>query len=425
MVDEMEAVKPEMVKKDSTDNERKPVQKRKRVIIPSIIGVIALIVGINYYNHIMTFVSTDDAFVESHIVQISPKVSGNIVNVYVDDNQQVKKGQLLAEIDPQDYEVKYEQAAAKLLAAQEKQRSANVNVNLTSITSEAAAQQADSGVNLAKSGVEIAEKQIAQAKANLSQVGQDIDSVKAEVDLSKIEYDRYQSLYKKGVVSKQDFDKAATTYRTVRAKYNAVLERASASQAALQSAYANKESAQNQLSIAMGKLKGASTVSQQVSMSHAQLRVASAEIKQLKAAEKQAKLELSYTKIIAPQDGAITGKSIEIGSLVQAGQPLFAIVPQKRWVIANFKETQLTDMRVGQPVFVKVDAYPNKVFKGKVDSIQSSTGAKSSLFPPENAVGSFVKVVQRVPVKIVFTDKIDANYAIVPGMSVIPEVKVK
>ena len=383
--------------------------KRKRVLIPAILAVIGIILGLYYLNHAMMYESTDDAYIEGHNIPISPKVSGNIAKVYIDDNQNVKKGQLLVEIDPKDYQVNYEQALARLAGAIEKQKGANVNVGLTNITSSAAADQANSSVGAAKAEIQVADKQILQAKSNLAQANTEIDSAKAELELAQIDFNRYQKLYKKGVVSKQDFDRISTNYKTLKAKYDSSLDRAAAADSTLQSAYANKEFSLKTLDQAIGKLKGANTVSQQVSISDAQRRASSAEIKQLQAALEQAKLALSYTKIYAPKAGMITNKSVEEGAYIQIGQPLFSIIPDDRWVVANFKEIQLTNMKVGQPVFIKVDAYPNIAFKGRVDSIQSGTGSKSSLFPPENAVGSFVKVVQRVPVKITFTEKMLLN----------------
>lgn len=392
------------------ENSKSKIKKRK-IIIPVILIIIGLISGLLYYINSTKFVSTDDAYIIGHNIQISPKISGNVTKVYFDDNQKVKKGQLLVEIDETDYKVKYEQALAKLQAAEERYKSTTVNTNLTAITSNAGAEQANSAVDGAKALVKVSEKQIYQQNA-------DIDSIKAEVELAQADFERYDKLYKKGASSKQDFDRSLTNYKSQKAKLDVA-------QSMLQAAYLNKEAALHSLKQALEKSKGADTASEQVAISNAQSKMAMAEIKQLQAALKQTELDLSYTKIYAPSDGAITNKAVEAGIYVQIGQPLFAIIPKERWIIANFKETQLTNMKIGQPVLIKVDSYPDKEFKGKVDSIQAGTGAVSSLFPPENAVGSFIKVVQRVPVKIIFTEKIDPKYVIVPGMSVIPEVKVK
>ena len=206
------------------------------------------------------------------------------------------------------------------------------------------------------------------------------------MNLAERDYQRYQNLFEKGAVSKQEMDNAKSKYELAKAKFAAA---------------------------------------QQTVFSPTKNKVADAELKKLEAAMNQAKLELSYTKIYASEDGKITNRSAEEGAFINAGAPLFSIVPDKRWVVANFKETQLNKIRVGQKVKIKVDAYPHLKLEGKVDSIQSSTGAKTSMFPPENAVGSYVKVVQRVPVKIVFTSKIDPQYSVEPGMSVVTKVLVK
>jgi len=372
-------------KHKSDENPKKDKSKvnLKKVMIIGFVGLIVISVGIPFYIKSITYVSTDDAYVETHPVQVAPKISGNVIKVYVDDNQKVKEGELIAEIDPRDYQVQYNQALARLDSAISRQKGASANVGLISITSDATA---------------------GQTKASLEQANHDVSAANAEMNFARTDFNRFKKLYSQGVVSKQDFDKVSTSYKVAQERLNAALK------------------AQDQ---AFERAKGSNTVGQQVAISNAQLNGANAEIKQLKAAVNQAALNLSYTKIYAPQSGNITGKNVEKGSYIQTGQPMLVIIPEKRWIVANYKETQLEHMKVGQPVYIKVDAYPNKRFLGRVDSFQSSSGAKASLFPPENAVGSFVKVVQRVPVKIIFTEKIEPQYTIVPGMSVIPEVKVR
>ena len=348
---------------DSNDNEEKKSENTSRkAIIPVVLVVIGIITGFYYYFLSTTYVSTDDAFIVAHSIQISPKVSGNVIKVHFDDNQTVKKGQLLVNIDPTDYEVKYEQAL--------------------------------SGVEGAKAQKNASEQQISQSQKSMEQVNADIDSIKAELDLAETEFNRYTSLYRNRAASKQDFDRSETNYKSAKSKLDSYMKKVSAAQ-------------------------------EQVSISGSQSKVMTANIKQLQTGVKQAKLNLSYTKIYAPVNGVITSKAVEEGVYVQTGQPLFTIIPEERWIVANFKETQLTNMKIGQIVNIKMDCYPNKIFKGRVDSIQSGTGSSTSMFPPENAVGSFVKVVQRIPVKITFAEKIEPKYVIVPGMSVIPEVKVK
>ena len=310
---------------------------KKRFLIPSLVILVLVILGWLYFS---TFETTDDAFVEGHIIRVSPKVTGIIEKLYVDDNEHVKKGQLLLTIDDRDYKVRYEQAKAAYEMALYKQKSAVVDKN----------------------------------------------AAETDMKVAQQDYDRYKNLYDKGAVSQQEYDRAKSKYDLAKANY---------------------------------------ATAQQAVFSKEKNKVADAELKKLEAVMNQTKLELSYTKIYASEDGKITNRSAEEGAFINAGAPLFSIVPDKRWVVANFKETQLDKIRVGQKVKIKVDAYPHLKLMGVVDSIQSSTGAKASMFPPENAVGSYVKVVQRVPVKIVFTSKIEPQYSIEPGMSVVPKVYVK
>ena len=313
-------------------------QKKRKIIIPALIIVI-VIAGL-YLFHESHYQSTDDAYVEADIIQVTPKVSGHITESYIQDNMEVKKGDLVAKIDDEVYLEKSNQARANYEHALLNQKNARANLNASD----------------------------------------------SEVKLAKTDLERYKNLYAQGAVSKQVLDKAQT-------QYDAVL--------------ANHTRAQEQI-FSNGK------------------NVADADLKSLEAAMNQAKLNLEYTRVIAPNSGTVTNRRIEKGSYVSVGGPLFAIVPDKVWIVANFKENQVGNMRPGQAVDIKIDAYKNKKFKGHIDSIQRASGAKSSLFPPENAVGSFVKIVQRIPVKIVFDDEIDKNeYNIVSGMSVVPKVKVK
>lgn len=320
--------------------EEKKLRLKKRYLIPSLI-IVGIIFFYSAYINASKFESTDDAYVETHTVAVAPKVSGQVIEMYVTDNQHVKEGDLVAKIDPVDYQAKLAEISAKYESTLLKQKGAKAT----------------------------------------------FDAVNSQITLAKRNLDRYTELYKSGAASKLEYDNAKTNY----------------------------DSAQASLVQARENL-----------LSEGENRVADADLKQLSAMRRQAQLALSYTKIYAPQSGSVSNKTIEKGALVQAGQPLFTIVPDKVWVVANFKESQLRHMKIGQDVEIKVDTYPDKIFKGKVDSVQRISGAKSSLFPPENAVGSFVKIVQRIPVKIVFTEEIDPKeYTIVPGMSVEPKVRVK
>ncbi len=317
---------------DNNKDERHVYQK-KRVIVPAVTALVLLLLGLIVSINSIYYKSTDDAFIEGHIVTVAPRVFGPVVKLYVEDNQEVKKGDLLLEIDPKDYEVKLRQTISKLN----------------------------------------------EARAALKSSDNEVIKTYSELDFAQSDYSRYSKMYSKGISSKQDYEQSKN------------------------------------------KLTAAKSNSRASKAKHSEI---SASIKRLEAEVEQARLDLSYTKIYAPQDGKITHRTVEEGNFVQIAQPLFAIAQDDVWIVANFKETQIANMKKGQSVKIKIDAYGGKKFNGVVDSLQMASGAKASLFPPENAVGSYVKVVQRIPVKILFTDNIE-GYNIIPGMSVVPTVKVK
>ncbi len=327
----------------STQEENTQEKKHKPFKRFFVIGVgIIIACAVLYFVHdALVYQTTDDAYVETTTVQVAPRVSGQITDVYITDNQKVNEGDLVAKIDPADYEVKLAQAQARYERTLLNQKNAKANF-----------------------------------KASQS-----------NIDVAKKDLERYQNLFEQGAVSKQTLDAAQAKY----------------------------DSAQANL-----------TQSEEALLSQGGNKVADADLKEIKALRDKAKLDLDYTNIYAPQSGTVASRRVEKGMYVNVGTPLFVIVPENVWIVANYKENQLRKMKPGQEVSIKIDTYPNKIFKGKVDSIQRASGAKSSLFPPENAVGSFVKIVQRIPVKIVFTEHIDTDkYNIVPGMSVVPKVRVK
>ena len=316
-----------------SEEDKRHIYEKKRVIVPAITALVILVLGIIISINSIFYKSTDDAFVEGHIVTVAPRVFGPVIKLNVEDNQIVKKGDLLLEIDSKDYEAKLKQSQAKL----------------------------------------------EEAKASLISADNDVIKTLSELEFAQNEYDRYSKMHAKGITSTQDYE---------------------ASQTKLTQAKSNNSSAK------------------------AKYDEITASIKKLEAEVEQDELNLSYTKIYAVQDGKVTHRTVEEGNYVQIAQPLFAIAQDDVWVVANFKETQIANMKKGQKVKIKIDAYGNKKFNGVVDSLQMASGAKASLFPPENAVGSYVKIVQRIPVKILFTDDI-SGYNIIPGMSAVPTVKVK
>jgi len=433
---------------------RRPFYKRRSVIIiAAVVLVLGTIFGVRYWLYSRSHESTDDAFIDGHIIQVSPKASGYVKKVYVRANQQVNAGDLIAELDARDYEVKLQQAKAALEAGLAKENEAKTNVKLTRATSSATVQQARATVQKSRSDVASsragaaslrsraneAASAISTAQANLAQAQAQVVAAQADVTRANADVERYRELYAKDEISQQRLVQAETTANTAAAQLDAARQRVVAAEArvnearAAQSAAAQTAqqaqsqigSAQANVNEALGRLAEANAAPQQVAVSQAQAETAGATTEQLRAQVTQAELELSYTKIYAPESGRVTRKSVEEGALVQIGQPLMAIVPGDVWVTANFKENQIGRMTPGQAVEISVDAYPDKVFKGHVDSIQAGTGARFSLIPPENATGNYVKVVQRVPVKIVFDEPPDPKHMLAPGMSVVPEVTVK
>jgi membrane fusion protein (multidrug efflux system) len=450
---------PHEIKSEDKDGaEDNPAAKKKKSKLPFAIAgavfLIAAIGGLFYWLHARKYEATDDAFIDGDIVQINPKVSAYVSKVYVKANQQVHKGDLLLELNTQDFEARLEQAKAQLHTAQAQKNQSRANVALTRKTSQASQTQAASNVETARNNVQqtalasdAKESQIAQAtsavktaQANLAQTRAQIPQAQANLNLAQKEFERRRILYNNGDISKQSLDQATATLQTAQAQLDAAQKQVLAAQSKVNEAQANVSVAQDsyrqsvaqinltksQVNESAGRLQEANAAPEKIAVSESQVGTADATIEQAQAAVHQAELDLSYTKIYAPEDGYIAKKNVEEGQLVQVGMPLMAIaLSDDIWVVANFKETQLELMRVGQPVEIKVDAYPNEVFEGRVDSFQVGTGSRFSVLPTENATGNYVKVVQRIPVKIVFNQKPDNLHLIAPGMSVEPEVKVR
>ena len=387
-------------------------QSRRRVIIVIVIVVLA-VVAVAIWWHSTFSEDTDDAQVNGHLIQVSARINGHVAKVDVDENQVVKQGDVIAELDPSDYQVAVENAQAALASAQANAAAANVNVPLTSVNTGSNLRSADADVSGAQASVQQAQGQLEAAHAKVAQA--QANYTKAQADL-----ERYKPLVAKDVISKQQWDAAVAA--------------ADANKAALADARANEQAAGDGVGVARQRAaqaqamqKYAQTGPQQVAAQSARAKQALAQVAQAQAQLDQAKLNLGYTKIVAPAAGIITRKSVEIDQNVAAGQNMLTLVSlEDLWVTANFKETQLKHMNAGQPVEIEVDS-TGKTYQGKVTQIGGATGSVLSLFPPENATGNYVKVVQRIPVRIDFTDlkNEDPNHALRPGLSVEPKVRVK
>ena len=381
-------------------------RNRKNTVIAVAI-VVLVVFGLFLWRYLSSYESTDDAQVDVHLSPVSARISGYVTAVNVGDNQWVQKGDVLVEIDPKDYEVAVEQAQANLASAEATAESLNITIPITSVSTSSQLSFSASDVHNASAGISAAEAQLTSAHAQLEQA--EANDVKAQDDLV-----RYKALVDKREVSEQIYDQA--------------LAAAKASTASVAAGHANEAAAEQAVKQAHDRLaqaeanqRSAETAPQQVSSTQARARAAVADVKQKRAALEQAQLNLSYTKIVAPVSGEVN-KTVVVGLNVQPGQQLLTVVPlEEIWITANFKETQLKHMRVGQKSDISVDSN-GRTFKGHVDSIAGATGPLFSLLPPENATGNYVKIVQRIPVKIVLEPGENRDHQLRPGMNVVPDV---
>lgn len=365
--------------------------------------------GWTYWQQARQYEHTDDAFVDGEIVQVSAKVPGTIRSVEVQDNEDVAAGTVLARIDSRDLTAKRSEAKAALEAAQARLEAARTNIDLIRANTEAALTEAQAGVEQAKAAIELSQSQVASAQATVM-------AAEAEATRRLADLRRYKSLDQRAV-SQQQLDAAQAAAESAEANLAAARKQAAAAESAVAEAKAKAAYTQ-------GTLAAAQTGPQQVAAAVAQSKNAQAAVDQAQAAMDEAELNLSYTKITAPVGGRVTRRTARQGQYVQVGQAVLALVQPDVWVTANFKENQIAHMSQGQEVQIRVDAYPGQVFHGKINSIQAGSGARFSLLPPENATGNYVKVVQRVPVKIVFDTEAARQWLLAPGMSVVPRVHI-
>lgn len=373
--------------------------------------IVLLVVGFFAYRYFTSYESTDDAQVDGHINSVSARVSGHVVKLNVRDNQYVKAGDVLVEIDPADYQLAYERAKADYADAQATASAAGVTVPITSVNTSSQVSASEADVNSARAGIQVAQQQLQAAKAQLQQA--EANNVKAQNDLG-----RYKQLVAKQEISQQQYDQATAA--------------AQASAAGVEAARATAMGAEQQITQAKGKLaqaeanyRYANTAPRQMQISRSKAESALAEAQRKKADLDQALLNLQYTKIVAPVNGIVSNRTVEVGQNVAPGQELMKVINlDDLWITANFKETQLRDMKAGQRVTIEVDANGRK-YNGRVDSVAGASGARFSLLPPENATGNYVKVVQRVPVKIDLDPGSTNDHQLRPGESVTPKVWIR
>ena len=391
--------------------------KVRRLLITGGVVLVAALVGLFLYYHNRE--STDDAQVDGHITPIASKIYGRVGAVLIDDNQAVKAGQVLVRIDPRDYQAAVDQARAALALAESDARSAGVDVPRTRENVESGTSSADAQLAAAEADLQRAQVTYEQARtADLAWAQANIDKSRANAELGQADLERYRPLMEKGEISKQQFDAAKANADATASALKADQEKLAQTERSVEIAKAQLQAAQARVNQAKAGVAAAHADIRQISMRTADAQGKIAKVQQARAALEAAELNLSYTEIVAPVDGVATHKQVEPGQIVQQGQGLLVVVPLHNvWVTANFKETQLRKMKPGQKVDVHVDTY-GRSFSGHVDSIAGATGAVLSLLPPENATGNYVKIVQRIPVKIVL-DPISPDKAILrPGMNV-------
>jgi membrane fusion protein (multidrug efflux system) len=376
-------------------------------VILFVVLVGALVGGVFLWRYLSSYESTDDAQADVHLYPVSARISGYVVKVNVDDNQWVQEGSVLVEIDPKDYQVAVAQAQANLASAEATAQSLNITVPITSVSTSSQLKFTASDIENANAGVIAAERQLTAAHAQLEEA--QANDVKAQDDLR-----RYKMLVDKREVAEQVYDQALAAAKSSTAAVAAAEANESAAQQFVEQAHSRTAQAN-------ANHESAETGPQQVSSTQARVRAAIADVEQRRALLQQAELNLQYTKIIAPVTGEVN-KTVVVGLNVQPGQQLLTVVPLDQvWVTANFKETQLGRMRVGQKAEIHIDS-SGRTFKGHVDSIAGATGPLFSLLPPENATGNYVKIVQRVPVKIVLEPGENRDLQLRPGMNVVPDI---
>jgi len=416
---------PEAGKETSQSKRKKP----KGLILAGL-GVTSLVAGVfgfHWWQYASTHEETDDAYVAGNVHPISSRISGTISEVLVNDNQQVQTGYLLVKLDPRDNQIQVQQAEAALEAALRQANAARTNINLASANAAGNTQQAQGNVSSSSAAIATAEAAVKQAQAGIPAAQAAVAQADANLQKAQADYNRYNTLYQEGVVSRQQLDTAKATYYADLAQKNSAIQGVVQAQAALTQAQENVTKAKAQLTASKGGLQQARATSFQPQVNRSQYKAAQAAIAQAQANLNNALLQLSYTNIYAPTQGRVGNKTVQVGQRLQPGTPLMSIVENDYWVVANYKETQLERMHPGEQVEVKIDAFPHHPFIGRVDSFSPGSGATFALLPSDNATGNFTKIVQRVPVKIVFDPTSIQGYEsrITPGMSAVVSVELK
>jgi len=396
---------------------------RVRIILPIVLVVLA---GGSYaaWRYFSGSESTDDAQVDGHVYAVNARVGGTVVAVNVHENQVVDAGAVLVQIDDRDFKNALSKAEADLRVSEAGYEEARAGLPITSSEATGRISRTEASLIHAKSGVDSAQKEfdVAQARVKLA-TARSAEMQTAYVKTSR-DLERMKALIAKDEISQLQYDGAVGAVETAKAAVDSSKVAIAEAESTMAAAHAKVDEAKSAIGIAESDLETAKTAPQEVAATQARIGTAAARIAQARAAVEQVKTNIEYAVVRAPVAGMVTRKNVEIGQVVQSGQPLLAVVPSKEvWVTANFKETQLDHIRVGQTAEIRVDAYGGAMFRAHIDSISAATGARFSLFPAENASGNYVKVVQRVPVKLLLDADTGVDHVLRPGMSVVVKVQ--
>jgi membrane fusion protein (multidrug efflux system) len=416
---------------------------RRRAPVLAVVGLgvlLGAVWGVKAWRHWERHVSTDDAFVEAHVSPVSARVRGTVMEVLVRDNQEVPAGAPLVRLDPRDLEVKVLQAQAALVTADSRLRIAAAGVPMTDESTrsqvalgEATAAKALLGIDSARRALDERRGRLLARRAAVQAAQADVTARQADLERAALDRGRSRELLERALIARQEFEYADIAFKTAGAALEAARQRLGAARAEV--AQAEAELASQEVAVAQAgrqreeaeaTLRDARSRRGEVKVRSAEVASAEAQRAEAAAALREAELNLEYTMITAPIAGRVTRRTVEVGQVVQPGQPLLAVVDVGNvWVVANYKETQLTHVRPGQRASISVDTHPGLVLRARVDSIQSGTGSRFTLLPPENASGNFVKVVQRIPVKLVLEPGQNGHALLVPGMSVVPVIELR
>jgi membrane fusion protein (multidrug efflux system) len=426
-----------------TDESRQPVsdgqkrpspfgkmpQRRRRFLLAALgVGaIVASTFGLRWWQYASTHEQTDDAFVGGHIHPVSSRVDGTVARVLVDDNQQVKQGQVLVKLDPRDFQNQVRQAQAALAQAQQQAQTARSQIVLSAQTTRGTTTQAQGNISSAAAGITNAQAALQEAQAGVPQAQAGVAQAESNLQRAQADFNRYSVLLQQGAITAQQFETARNAYQVAVAQRNSAQDQVRQAQARVSQAQQDVARAQAQLTTSQGGLQQAQAGQAQTQANRNQYQAALAAVTRAQAQLKNAQLQLSYTTIASPITGTVGNKNVEEGQRVQSGTPLMAVVDGKNWVVSNFKETQLEKMHAGDRALIKLDAFPNHPFNGYVESLSPASGSQFALLPPDNATGNFTKVVQRIPVRVRFDPQSIRGYEtrIAPGMSATVTVTVE